>query len=612
MLKITTANGVLVISPETKLPLTITNPMVNDRGSGSLPFSVPDCEHNQMVMGYPNRVTRSAQPIITLAAVVETDIKTYTGTVKYVNTSGGSIELAFYTQEGAFWEWAKKTKLRNISVPESIVDFDFQAVKEDYFYQIWPDVNMAFFPIATNFLGDDETINKTTSYNPWCYSKLCISNYNVLNNPADLYNDGSIRNTYLSGFIYTNEVIQWIANTLGFTVNDCCLASTEELRRAVVLNNYNTVNYLQPNDVINYAMMLPNVTVYDFIRSLETTFGCIFFADMTKKQLTAKFTKDIFNLSYTENLNASIKLNDTTLAKGLKIKFNRGNSDYIAVNENIIDNGYFTFTTEATTRIHGYVYITTATPNRILHPDKFVFCTATQAYFRLYWVENTNAEESDGWDYKCECIHSNYYDIDNNSEIDQVTIEADKNMLIPNVPVSFRQFYKNALDQNAWFDFVLNIPHFDAWNTIFNFDEGFLVLADDKTPIAFAFNRAFEFITFPVFLFGRSVVEVPVGSVDKFDKAGDVYSGATLGFRTVGAGGVYETWYKELEQFYLKSGKELSVSNFKLSDVLTKDIFAVFQNQESVNFIFKEIKFTASMNGTQLDSAVGLTVKPYL
>jgi len=608
MLRITIPNGTLVVSKETAIPLTITNPMFSDRGSGSLPFSVPDCEHNQKVLGYPNRITRSGQNDTSYAVTVETDIKTLKGTLKYVDTSDGKISLNFYYNEGDFWYWAKNTKLRTITTLAN-KEIDFVNERENYFNNIWPAVEMAFFPIAVNLVALDNYIPSGGNDNQWSSRKLCISDYIITNNPSDLFRDdyadflnGGDVSGYITGFLYVNEVLQWIAKTYGLKINANFLASTDELKSSVVLNNATFSNlYTGGYQSVNYSYLLPDVTVLDFLDAVEKKFGCLLFVDSPKKEINIKSIKSIFSEIYSKVARCTVKLNKHTDALGIALKSARSSSPYIAINENYVNNFFFNyFDTEAISRVDGKVYVTAASPDYTNYPNKIVLCTSTQCYFRLEWVD-----AGDDYEYTATAIHSNYYDISNNEDLDQKKVECDGEFT-PMIPVICRQFYNYP--DNDFFDMSLTVPHFEKWDNLLELLTG----EEMDTPITFAFYRGrIEHVDFPEELFGITEFDLPVGTVDVYDKSGNVITGATLGMRWAGDNGIYEACYKELEQFYLKSAKEVSVSNIKPQDFIDDNIFDVYQNQENVNFIFKEIKITIDPFSVRFDSAIGLTVKPY-
>lgn len=606
MLKITTPYGFLKLPHDIEIPLTITNPMVNERGSYSLPFTVPE-KPNREALGFPASLSRKTAVGEYIDCVVEHGVFKEKGTLKITDVTS-NIELSLTTREGAFWEWAKKTKLRSIETREART-IDFVNERETYFNNIWPTVEMAFFPIAVRYLGEDHYIDQT-SWNSWCYTKYCASDYIITNNPSDLFRDdyadfenGGYVSGYITGFLYVNEVILWIAKTYGFKINENFMASSEELRRSVVLNNAPESSYTSSYEFINYTMLLPNVTVMDFIDSIEKAFGCVFLIGSSKRDINIRSLNSTFRALNKQFINASVNLKTPFDPKGLSIKAQRSNSPYITVNDRAIDNSFFIYITQSASLIHDKIYQTLSTPDYVNYPNKFVLCTSTQAFFRLYWVD-----AGDNWEYKAECMHSNYHDLVKNDQLTLKNIDC-KFTLSPMVPVTCRQFYKNP--NNAYFDMNFVIPHFDGWDVPLQLTDGFISYNNDESPITFAFYRGrIDSIAFPVEIFGITGFNFPIGTVDIYNKSGDQISGASLGMRIAGAGGIYENFYKHLEEYLLKSGVEVDITNINLNELLSKDLFAPITINGS-NILLNELNVTLKLYSKSFDSATGYTLKPY-
>lgn len=602
MLKITTPYGYLKFRPDIEIPITITNPLFNDRGSYSLPFSVPE-KPNREALGFPASVSSKTAVGEFIDCVIEHGIFKEKGTLKITDVSS-DVELTLTTREGAFWEWAKKTKLRDIqTLPGK--NIDFLAERENYFNNIWPNVEMAFFPIATKLQGEEAYTNQTY-WNGFCSRKLGVSDYILWNNPNDLFRTdyGTDSSGYITGFLYINEIIQWIAKTYGFKVGSNYLSSTNELKSAVVLNKNINKGIFGGPDVINYSYLLPDVTVMEFIDAIEKSFGCVFLSNSNRREFSIKSINQIIDVTNSQSIKGTISISKFFNSKGFNISASKSSSPYIKVDERAIDNFFFSYTEENESRVDGKIYQTASTPDYINYPNKVVLCKASQAYFYLYWEENSE----NTWDYKSKCIHSNYYDLNNNDNLDQNKVEI-KAEFVPMVPTTLRQFYENS--GNAYFDIPLLLPHFENWDSIFGFSDGILSEDTTKTPITFAFYRGrIQQLIFPVTLFGINSFNMPFGTVDVYDKSGSLISNANYGFRIVGSKGVYENCYKNLEQLYLKSFVEVNIDNLNISEVLSRDLNAPC-NVKGTNFLFNEIKLTLKAHNIEFDSATGYTLKPF-
>lgn len=605
MLRISTSEGYLKLKPNIEIPITLTSPLFNDRGSFSLPFSIP-IKPNRVSLGSPEDVNEKLPVDKLVDVTIEHSGLNEKGTLQVVDIKNGLAEVTLTTREGAFWEWAKSTKMRDIETLDNR-EIDFVNERENYFNNIWPDVEMAFFPIAVNLISLENYVPEGGEDNGWASRKLCISDYILTNNPGDLFRDdyadfegGGDVSGYITGFLYINEVIQWIANTYGLRVNTNYLASTTELKSAVVLNNATFSNMLTSSyQSVNYPYLLPDVNVIDFIDALEKKFGCRFFIDPAKREINIKSIKDILTETDHPELNGKLTLTKPFDSYGFKISSGRVDSPYITINENYINNLFFIYDTEYESRIDGKIYATAASPDYETYPNKNVFCIASQCFFQLEWVEN-----GANYDYTATAIHSSYYDLSNNDTLEQKEISCN-GKLVPMIPVTCRQFYNYP--DNDYFDITLTVPHFEKWDSLMELLTG----EETETPISFAFYRGrIKHVDFPEELFGITDFDLPIGTSDIYDDEGNVITGATLAMRIDGDNGIYETFYKELEQFYLKSGKEVSVTNVKPIDIAGIDMSKVY-SVNGVNILFNEIKITLTATGLKFDSATAFTVKVY-
>ena len=63
MLKIETERGVLDLKGDLALQVEEKSPVMNERGSQSLPATVPATAHNMLIMGFPHRLDGVEAPM---------------------------------------------------------------------------------------------------------------------------------------------------------------------------------------------------------------------------------------------------------------------------------------------------------------------------------------------------------------------------------------------------------------------------------------------------------------------------------------------------------------------------------------------------------------------
>lgn len=74
--------------------------------------------------------------------------------------------------------------------------------------------------------------------------------------------------------------------------------------------------------------------------------------------------------------------------------------------------------------------------------------------------------------------------------------------------------------------------------------------------------------------------------------------------------GIYDLFWKEIEQYFLKSAKKVAITNVKATDLIKHKLWNVF-NIEKNNIIVDEVNITLKANTIEFDSATGYTLKPY-
>jgi hypothetical protein len=607
-MRLTSPNGPLMVSPDTEISLKLTNSALVPRGSYTLPFTLPWCSHNLEKLNNPERGSRAKHLVQGEEFTIEANGFNERGYSNIVNLSpGDGVELSMLTREGAFWEWAKRTNLRSINIPHESGSMDisipnFHATLQNYIDAVWPEVDFAFFPIASDLISLDE-YNQTANYNVWSERKLCITDYTIWNNPGDLYrNDGADRSSLITPFIYLNAVINWIAGTYGYVVDENFLASTAELRSSVVLNrSYNTtlVGYF-----VSFSQLLPNVSVMDFLSAVEGMFGCNFYVFSNSKTISIKPWKD-YVYSKPTPCHGQLITKEYTDRKSFKLSAKHINSPYISILNRAIDNPFFAFDTQPEPITDNKIYHTAASPNYSTHPNKFVFSIALQSYFRFEWEQNGGT-----WEYKAKCVHSNFYNRAANPFLEEESLEI-KAQLVPMIPVTCRQFYKNG-SSNDYFTYTLIVPHFNTWDWIFSNENGVIGLDNQPSPISFAFNRGRQVnIDFGTTLFGKTNFDMPWGSVDIYDKDGDVADGATIAFRFVADGNIHESFYKEKEFFMNNSTAIYEIMHSDSQELLSKKICELLQI-DGVNIIIESLDVSITHTGAKVVTAKARGLKPFI
>jgi len=308
-MKITRNNTILDLKPAAEVTITLANPLFNDTGSFSYPFDTPATPEILAAIGFPNRPDRHHRYVNKAKAILEHGLLRISGThnISAVDRHADIITNDFIADEGAFYEEigdrmlaeVMRTKLippnttvpivppvpdekylwlrtqlqsanQNVTNPTQTLNYDFCA-----------------FPccIATNELDDEATeyifLNKTDDSG------------NIIFGTTGADGTGSINPNGVTPFLFVRTILREIFDYYRFTLESNPFIDNTELQLAVVLNN--TVDSLTPG-IINYADLVPNITVNTFLKSIEANFGCKFFIDYRLRTVNIFHLSEIFDM----------------------------------------------------------------------------------------------------------------------------------------------------------------------------------------------------------------------------------------------------------------------------------------------------------------------------
>jgi len=295
-MKITTPNGILKVGLDTEIPITLTNPMFNEQGSHSMPFSVPWCKHNLKVLGNPERV-QNATLYERIPARIQCGDFDESGTLMLTDKpSKAGIELTFLINEGSFWEWGKRTKLTELNFPNLTINQINSKTNIPY-----PEGICAKFPVVISDTPDYSWINEDPWFKIYLYDSDLHQTYKhkrVINavSPYDenfhIPYSRSIRDTWKdnSWFLYVNYLIDLIIETYGFRILQNDLSTIAELNRLCVLNN--TI-YAYVNGKINFNALVPSISVNEFVDAIINKFNVRFLFDNKSKTCRILFMEPL-------------------------------------------------------------------------------------------------------------------------------------------------------------------------------------------------------------------------------------------------------------------------------------------------------------------------------
>ena len=111
-MKISTPRGCLDLAVDASLQIEETSPVLNDRGSQSLPLTVPATPHNAAMLAFPQRIDRHDPLPSDLLCTIHDGAFVRQGRINVISaspTDGITVNIGFDNAE-AYAKWLKMVK----------------------------------------------------------------------------------------------------------------------------------------------------------------------------------------------------------------------------------------------------------------------------------------------------------------------------------------------------------------------------------------------------------------------------------------------------------------------------------------------------------------------
>jgi hypothetical protein len=292
-MKITTATGEFQIPNDFELEIEDNNPLLSEKGSRSVPVSLPGTPHNLAILGNPQRIAIKERQTVEYNAVIQEGVFRKTGRQIILSASNESIETAFYFKESDFYEKIKTVTMKDVfssivlqkgTIAQLIAYLDSVmngAVTE----------NFVVLPVVTQFEADDEFTDGFG--NPHYRAKdVCPDRTDVINNPVEgtltaaaEYQDVETPAGY---GITVFPKLSWTLDTIflhfGLKLKPSMFHTDAGFSSLVLLNA--TADTIVKG-FINFADVVPSGEVNTFLDCICKKFNCAFEIDTDKE--TAEF-----------------------------------------------------------------------------------------------------------------------------------------------------------------------------------------------------------------------------------------------------------------------------------------------------------------------------------
>ena len=300
MIKISTSGGTLDLPQGFRMTVEEMSPIYNDRGTQTLPATIPLTPNNTRLLGAPWRLDTARNPNNPVTRVTVTEggwIRAGKANVTAAGRSSGVTMSIGFDNSEVYTEWRtrKLPDLQNLPVwiPEGDGDTPVNRV-ERALWKIYrhsdairPD--LAIFPIAvshtTKESQNEAGVNTTLNY--WEVLNLPVSNYQMPRTVTRLINDEKTAVNVPEGYGVTPFIRVWRAlelvfEDLGYRITHNPFKEDPQLARLVMLNNCaDTIC----TGRVSYRDLMPDSTVEEFLNALWVRFGLVWVINGTEVEM---------------------------------------------------------------------------------------------------------------------------------------------------------------------------------------------------------------------------------------------------------------------------------------------------------------------------------------
>lgn len=296
----------LDVAKELSIAIEESNPIYNDRGTQSLPITVPLTKRNNRILQFPARIDTGADPNApqrTARVIDGAYMRSGVVNITEAGPEGISFNVGFDNSTAyAKWSAKKLAELSNLPVYSPIVSGQDRKIDIllNELYTVFQHPNsqeddFAVFPLAIN-KEDLDADNMTTTY----WEILNVPGDSGLVQPREVKRliDGEITSVSIpegymvSPFLRVWRILELIFTDLGVKISCNPFKEDLELSRLVVLNN--AADSCCRGE-IRYADLMPDCTVSEFLNSLWVRFGLVYNLNAERNTARLVLIRDIIH-----------------------------------------------------------------------------------------------------------------------------------------------------------------------------------------------------------------------------------------------------------------------------------------------------------------------------
>lgn len=305
MIEIQTNGQTLDLPDNFSIDIEDSNPIFNDRGSQSIPATVPASRRNIKILDFPTRLEAGVEPNNPeRVATVFNGPYHRRGTMN-ITSAGKKDGITFnigFDNSTAYAKWREK-KLNGLTNLPTYTPQEQQGGYQidwllDELYSLYrfsrPKIDdLAVFPLAVNLETNTEN-NTEKQY----WEVLNIVGTHGLSQPSTVKRllDGEITDTTIpdgycvSPFVRVWRVLELVFEDMDLTLEVNPFKEDIELARLVVLNN---AADSVCRGSIRYADLLPDCTVEEFLGALWARFGLVYNINFDRQTVKLVLIRDV-------------------------------------------------------------------------------------------------------------------------------------------------------------------------------------------------------------------------------------------------------------------------------------------------------------------------------
>lgn len=274
-----------------------TNPAISERGSQSVPASLPYTPRNIQLLQFAGRLDHATPRTIPCRIVDGGYVRT--GVANIVSTQRPhniTVNIGFDESE-AYSKW-KNAKINYIECPTETYETHsdmFQHLQQVH-AGLLADAPYCLFPVLLEKTDGVVYDNYNVDLNMWdTFGTLAWDERDIIKMVDGTATTIHVPEGYaVAPFLRVGTVLDIVFTAFGFVLDENPFISDEELSRVVILHN---VADACVSNTLHFCDLMPTCTVEEFLHALYVRFGMVYAIDTNTRLARVKLMRDILNLS---------------------------------------------------------------------------------------------------------------------------------------------------------------------------------------------------------------------------------------------------------------------------------------------------------------------------